>query len=455
MATRKQSLFANAMRNSRVALASYQYGWPIDKERQRRIASEIDEELEIADASLQSLVPDAVQPFNPDSPKQVSHLLYDILELSPPHKTKTGAPATDKAALTIIAQSGIEPAASIAAALKARKVLVKLRQSYIDNLADVDIIRPQAHVTAQLSGRWSYRAPALQTTPARIKPMFVAHPGCYLVACDLSQAELRNMAQLSGCREMLDAYTAGDDIHARTAMAAFGCSKEEGKEKRFRAPAKVIILGYHYSVLDDQAAAGGLHAQLISKWPDVTVEKVLGIIRRMRAARPEVRAHKERSWHKAQTQDYVDEPLTGRRRKFWGRPKDTDAFNFPCQAMTAAIVDRAIQGVDSEFAEREGLLLQRHDEIIIGGPDLYRLLSMSYRHMRQRHEVRGNAMVYEVELEVGNRWGEGMATIEPHPSPKILDVDEVKCAVTLGSEKVELTGLRSVAEWISARIPPA
>lgn len=457
--TRRERLFQNAMRNAAVAMASYAYGWPIDRKRQEQIAAEIIEQIASHKSQLKELLqsvpapPEFLSRFNPASSKQTGKLFYDYLEEPVRHRTDTGAPSTGKEALQTLASFGSPLAAELARTLRSLREEQKLYDAYIKNLSGIDIVRPAAAVTAQLSGRWSYKAPALQTTPKRIKPMFTAHPGCYLVAADLSQAELRNIAQLSGDPNMMQAYRNGEDIHAATAMAAFGCTPQQAKEKKFRGPAKIIGLGYNYSVLDDEKAALGLHAQLIARAPDLTYESVLGIIRRLRAARPGVRTYKEQIWKQAQIDDYVEEPLSGRRRKFWGRPKDTEVYNFPCQAMTAHIVDSAIQNCHREFKNREGAHLQRHDELVIGGPDPHRLCTMLWKHLRQTHTVRGNTITYEIEFQIGNRWGDH-ATVEPADSTTKDDPEQVNFNVAYGDEKDRLFGLRAAVNWVTERIPP-
>ena len=419
MTTRRQRLFEINMRNAEVAVASYRYGWPIDPVRQAVIAKEIADGITEQDKLLaetlthESIPKTFASKFNANSPPQVATLLYEILEVPIKMRTPSGAPSAGKEALETIMLSAEEPAKTLARCLRQRKILTKLHEAYITNLAGVKIVRPRAAVSAQISGRWSYRDPALQTTPPRIKPMFVAHPGQWIVAADLSQAELRNMAQLSGCPAMLGAYSRGEDIHAATAESAFGCTPEEAKTKPFRNPAKVVGLGYNYSVLDDEGAAAGLHPQLIAKRPGITIEEVLGAIKRLKRGRPRVQEYKREVLEKAYSLDYVEEPIHNRRRYFWGKVKDTEAFNFSCQGMTGAIVNDAVWETHQRLDHScEGLLLQRHDELMLGGPDPHRLCKLLQDHLRRTVTANGNTMTYEIDWWVGKRWGDGGAAIE-------------------------------------------
>lgn len=463
--TRRRRLYQNAMRNSAIALESYRYGWPIDTERQAKIAAEIRQAIESARERLEELLcqcdldPDFRLKFNDRSPKQVAYLFYHVLGEPVRHKTATGADGTGKDSLQDIAAEGQPLAAEIAKCILEGRKFQKLEEAYITNLQGVSLVRPQAGVTRQCTGRWSYTSPALQTTPPRIKPMFTAHPGCYLVAADLSQAELRNMAQLSGDENMMAAYQRGEDIHAATAQIAFGCSPEESKTKPFRNPAKTVGLGYNYSVLKDENAAFGLLGNTLKAYPNcnLTYESMLGALKKLRAGRPGVREYKERLWANAQKLDYVEEIVSGRRRYFYGKPKDTNAFNFGCQALTAHIVDKAIQGIAGDFDSQfnEGFLLNRHDETVISGRNLYRLLDMVWRHLRQTIDINGHTLTYEIEIDVGNRWGEGMATIEPVPRAGQYPSSEAVCHCVFGKERETIVGLDAVTRWIEERIAPA
>lgn len=417
--TRRQELYANSQRNRKVALASYRMGWPLDTAKHAEIASEIDDKIatldaalaaelgELADAEEDADLGARVRGLNANSPPQIAWLFYEYLEEPIRLRTDSGAPSGGKAALEGIVRTGSPGAARIATILKDRKKFAKLREAYISNLAGVSLVRPAAHVTAQVGGRWSYRDPALQTVPQAIKPMFTAHPGCWMVACDLAGAELRSMALQAGCAPMLDAFNNGRDLHRNTASVLFGVSEEEVQPAQ-RKIAKGVGLGFHYSVLDFEGAAAGLYAQVGHLAKGLSFEMILGAIKRLAAARPEIMRFKEQTWERAQRLDYVEEPLLRRRRYFHGKPKDTESYNFAQQAMIAAIVDRAVQGIDAEFRGGEGLHLQRHDELIIGGPDLPRLCTLLWKHMRQTYTIGGNTLCFEVEFTVTRRWGEGV-----------------------------------------------
>jgi DNA polymerase I-like protein with 3'-5' exonuclease and polymerase domains len=422
--TRRQRLYENSQRNRRVALNSFLYGWPVDRRKHAALELVVQKFINEAANELGALL-EELKPllahtkedhrffdaFNPNSGPQLGTLLYNYLEEPVKYRTKQGAPGTGKDALEHIVRHGQPHAQRLAKILKKHKVNSKLQEAYIDGLRGIDLVRPSPHVTAQLSGRWSYTDPALTTTPAFIKPMFVAHPGSWMVACDLAGAEYRSMALQAGCKSMLDAYYRDADLHWMTAEVLFGAPRTQLDKNKHRKIAKGVGLGFHYSVLDTEAAAAGLYARVGHLVPGLTFEMMLGALQRLEADRPEITAFKKATWKQAVESDYVEEPLLNRRRYFYDKPKDTEAFNFAQQAMIAAIVDQAIQGIDAEFVEGEGLHLQRHDELIVGGPDPVRLCELMWKHMRQTHTVGQHSLVFEIEMELTRRWGESVAVV--------------------------------------------
>ncbi len=68
-----------------------------------------------------------------------------------------------------------------------------------------------------------------------------------LLSADYSQIELRVMAELSGDPAMLEAFTAGDDIHTTTASKVFKVPVEE-VTREMRDKAKTVNFGIIYGI---------------------------------------------------------------------------------------------------------------------------------------------------------------------------------------------------------------
>lgn len=112
-------------------------------------------------------------------------------------------------------------------------------------------VRPTYHLHKAVTGRTASEDPNGQNFPKRgprakaYRTMFVAPPGHYVCENDLSQAELRIAAAMSGDRTMIDIYCSGGDIHKSTAAIVLGITmeaferlpKEEQKEARQKAKA--------------------------------------------------------------------------------------------------------------------------------------------------------------------------------------------------------------------------
>ena len=78
-----------------------------------------------------------------------------------------------------------------------------------------------------ITGRLSSSEPNLQNIPTRtdlgrrVRRGFIAGPGNVLVSLDYSQIELRIVAHMANDEAMLNAFRAGQDIHAATAAAIY------------------------------------------------------------------------------------------------------------------------------------------------------------------------------------------------------------------------------------------
>lgn len=82
------------------------------------------------------------------------------------------------------------------------------------------------------TGRMSSDKPNLQNIPARgagkkIRQIFAASEGMYIIGSDYSQQEPRTLAALSGDEEMINAYIHGKDLYAVIASTLYGVPYEE------------------------------------------------------------------------------------------------------------------------------------------------------------------------------------------------------------------------------------
>lgn len=187
-------------------------------------------------------------PCNPGSPQQVADWLYaDGIECHV--YTKKGARSTNKAALEALVERGDHRAALL---LEYRH-LAKATQAYLKPLetfvgAD-GRVHPWFSSTRTVTGRFSCRAPNLQTIPRgdtmpEVRACFVPSKGMELWEYDLAQAELRVMAGYAGEEAMMDALNQGRDLHSETAAAIFGTNFTP----LHRRLAKNLNFGFAYGI---------------------------------------------------------------------------------------------------------------------------------------------------------------------------------------------------------------
>lgn len=114
-------------------------------------------------------------------------------------------------------------------------------------------LHPTFKLNGTVTGRPSCEEPNLQQTPrdTRIRSLITAPDGWELAEADLSQAELKVAAMLSGDKAMKLAFQTGQDIHTVTAEMVSGkkmSSVPESERKEWRKKAKAVNFGFLYGM---------------------------------------------------------------------------------------------------------------------------------------------------------------------------------------------------------------
>ncbi len=217
-------------------------GFKIDAPYFKRLEQEFKNELHVLERQILELI--GVD-FNLNSPKQLSEILYEKLEL-PQNKSRS----TDEKSLLKI----LDKHPSIALILEYRE-LNKLFNTYTTPLLRLKDKDDKIHTTfiqtGTATGRLSSHSPNLQNIPVRspkgllIRKGFIASSKEYcLLGVDYSQIELRLLAHFSQDKDLMDAFLKGRDIHLETSKALFG--GDLAKEKR--SIAKSINFGLVYGM---------------------------------------------------------------------------------------------------------------------------------------------------------------------------------------------------------------
>ncbi|MFT2787498.1 DNA polymerase I [Helicobacter pylori] len=217
-------------------------GFKIDAPYFKRLEQEFKDELHVLERQILELI--GVD-FNLNSPKQLSEILYEKLELP-----KNKSHSTDEKSLLKI----LDKHPSIALILEYRE-LNKLFNTYTTPLLRLKDKDDKIHTTfiqtGTATGRLSSHSPNLQNIPVRspkgllIRKGFIASSKEYcLLGVDYSQIELRLLAHFSQDKDLMDAFLKRRDIHLETSKALFG--EDLAKEKR--SIAKSINFGLVYGM---------------------------------------------------------------------------------------------------------------------------------------------------------------------------------------------------------------
>ncbi len=217
-------------------------GFKIDAPYFKRLEQEFKNELHVLERQILDLI--GVD-FNLNSPKQLSEILYEKLELP-----KNKSHSTDEKSLLKI----LDKHPSIALILEYRE-LNKLFNTYTTPLLRLKDKDDKIHTTfiqtGTATGRLSSHSPNLQNIPVRspkgllIRKGFIASSKEYcLLGVDYSQIELRLLTHFSQDKDLMEAFLKGRDIHLETSKALFG--EDLAKEKR--SIAKSINFGLVYGM---------------------------------------------------------------------------------------------------------------------------------------------------------------------------------------------------------------
>jgi DNA polymerase-1 len=309
--------------------------------------------------------------FNVGSSQQLQVVLFDELELPRTRRTKTGF-STDATALADLATA--HPI--VGAVLEWREV-TKLLSTYIDALPP--LIHPRTgriHTTLSqtiaATGRLSSSHPNLQNIPVRraegraIRRAFVTGEGyATLLVADYSQIELRILAHLSEDAGLLDAFAAGEDVHATTAARLFDMDPAD-VDSTTRDRAKAVNYGLAY----------GLTAFGLARGLGIANEEAQAIVEAYDLRFPRVRGYLDEVVAAAGRDGYTT-TLFGRRR-YLPDLTSTDrnrrqiaermALNAPIQGTAADIIKMAMVALDRDLAAaevRSRQILQVHDEVIL------------------------------------------------------------------------------------------
>lgn len=352
----------------------------------------------------------AKEPFNINSPKQLSHVLFEELELKPPKKTMTGF-STSAEVL-----ESLQDASPIIPLILEYRTLEKMRSTYIDALPEqINPVTGKIHCTFNQSmtatGRLSCHDPNLQNIPVRtplgkkIRAAFKPRRGHSFLSADYSQIELRLLAHLSDDPMLVQAFCAREDIHAYTAAQVFDVPLSQVTPE-MRHQAKAVNFGIIYG----QQAFG------LSKELGISQKEAADFIDKYFKRYPKIQDFLTFCKEAAKKTGYAV-TLTGRRRPIPDihsknplvrAQAERLAVNTPLQGTSADLIKIAMIAVDKLLQKNSNLgsmILQIHDELLFESLD--REVDQLSRHVKKIMEDAMSLKVpLVVDISIGKNWSE-------------------------------------------------
>ena len=368
-------------------------GIKVDIEYLKNLQEKLTQKLKTLTKEIYDL---AGQEFNIKSPKQLSHILFEVLKLPAKKKTKTGY-STDEKVL-----NSLKNAHPIMPKLLEYRKLDKLLSTYVIPLKEYakkdknHKIYTNFLQTGTATGRLSSKNPNLQNIPTsteiNIRNAFITDK--LFVSLDYSQIELRLLAHFSEDENLINAFLNDKDIHLETAVKIFG----EKEAQKYRPIAKSINFGLIY----------GMGPKKLSETINVSTKEAKEFIEKYFASFPTVKDFIEKTKLEAREKGFVETLL--KRRRFFNFASanartiaayEREAVNTIFQGSAADIIKKAMVDIKNAFPDSK-MVLQIHDELIFE--------IENKKEAEEYKKIMENAFKLKVPLKVGmsfaKRWGE-------------------------------------------------
>jgi DNA polymerase-1 len=354
---------------SRVLAAMEMRGVLVDVPALEKLGRQVEQQLRDLEGECKRV---AGRDFVLRSRDQLEKILFDDLKLPVVKRTPKGGRSTDADVLEALADRHELPRAILA-----YRELDKLKGTYIDALPrcvnpETGRIHTRFDQAVAATGRLSSADPNLQNIPVRtelgraIRAAFVAPPGRVVLSADYSQIELRVLAHLSQDPELIDAFSTGSDVHARTAALVLG-KREDQLTADERRAAKAINFGVIYGMGDSGLAKQlGIPREQAARFIASYFERYAGVARFM-----------ERTVEAARQGEAV-RTLLGRRRFLPNLHSANRALRFeaervarntPIQGTAADILKLAMVRLGQDEVDGAHMVLTVHDELVFEVPE--------------------------------------------------------------------------------------
>jgi DNA polymerase-1 len=348
---------------------------------------------------------------NLSSPKQLQDVLFTQLAMPPTKKMKTGF-TTDAAALADLQITNPHPFLDSLMGYRETTKLKQMVETLTQSIAPDNRIHTSYVQTGTSTGRLSSANPNLQNIPVRsgdgreIREAFQAGEGYdAILTADYSQIEMRIMAHFSQDAGLIEAFTAGEDLHRFVGARIFGVDPADVTPE-MRTKVKAMSYGLAYGL-----SAFGLARQL--RIDNKEAKTLMGdYFERFGGVRDYLRSVVDEARERGYT-----ETLLGRRRPFPDLTSpnhilranaERQALNAPMQGTAADIMKLAMNRIEQQLVA-EGLtsrlLMQVHDELLleVTTSEVDRVQELVTHHMSSAATL---SVPLDVQVGRGRTWNE-------------------------------------------------
>ncbi len=243
-----------------------------------------------------TLFDDVVEPtWNPASDQQVRHALNQwsndqvLAWTKLRHGQARELSNLDSVTATVLREIGGDLSEALLEFRNYAKTLSTYGESIREHMHDDGRLRPQyLQVVGTNTGRLASRNPNAQNLTPRMKPFFRSpSQDRVFVHADLSQAELRYLAQVADDTPLRAAFARGDDVHISTAASMFGFdpvelkAEDPGRLKHLRQIAKALNFGIAYG-----SGASALARTLSAEGSPTTKDEAAELLAKYRKTYP-------------------------------------------------------------------------------------------------------------------------------------------------------------------------
>lgn len=404
-------------------------GLRVNKRRKMQVIADLVAKIARLEEQLDSIIQDGIgaPSANWRSPKQLKELLYDIMQL-PVQKKRNSAGAytatTDEAALEKLANYFIaEPICNHILLLRGLGKSLGFLRTGVDPDGRM---RTQFNIAGTVTGRFASSVTDfgtgtnLQNVTESLRSVFVADPGMMFCNIDLEQGDSRNVGALcwnlfadkdeAFAGSYLNACESGD-LHTFVSKIAFP-HLAWGTAPDREIAEQMAHKHYDYRFMSKKCGHGSNYLaqpKTVSERARIPLQIAKNFQEQYFAAFPCIPAWHQSVFYALENLGYLISPF-GRRRFFFGRPKDgsthRDAVAHVPQSMTADEINRGI--LNLWRANKVQLLVQVHDSILFQFPEHLRdeIVPWATEEIKTRLVLEhGREFIVPTEASTGWNWG--------------------------------------------------